>query len=64
MMEKMSLPELARELDLPVWIVRRVCDRFGLLPTRRYKGQRRLIPADALPAIRQALAERGYPAKA
>ena len=56
----LSLPDLARDVDLPVHVLRRFLDRHGLVPPRKYPGQHRSIDPTRLPDIYTALRSEGY----
>jgi hypothetical protein len=53
-----SVPEAARILDAPEWLVRRLVDQhLQIVRLGRYRG----ILAEQLPALRRLVAEKGYP---
>ncbi len=62
-MRPLSLTDVARELDAPVWAVRRLFER-GSLPEPPRVGRLRVFSPGDLPVIRRALVKAGYLAEA
>jgi hypothetical protein len=59
----LSLGDISRHFDRPIWMIRRVFTR-GFLPEPKRVGVYRVVRAKDLPAVEAALRRAGYlPAK-
>ena len=59
MTDVLTIGDVARTYEVPVWRVRRLYTR-GLLPEPDRIGGVRVVPRDDLPVVEAALREAGY----